>query len=85
MITNTSIGVISTPTTELINEALGSIGNDEVFPVIRHIETFNDYAAEAITRNTDNLLEEAYSLDTILPSPVPVVARNPRSPSPDLE
>ena len=36
-------------------------------------------------KNTDILLDEAYSLET-LPSPVPAIARsNPRSPSPDLE
>ena len=85
MITNTSIGVINTPTTELINDAIESIENDEVFPIIRHVETAHDYSAEAINRNTDTLLEDAYSLNTILPSPVPAVARNPRSPSPDLE
>ena len=85
MITNTSIGV-STPTTELIYEAIGRIGNDKVFPVIKHIETLQDYATEVIDKNTtDNLLEEAYPMSTMLPSPVPAVARNPRSPSPDLE
>ena len=85
MITNTSIGVINTPTTELINDAIESIENDEVFPIIRHVETAHDYSVEAINRNTDTLLEDAYSLNTMLPSPVPAVARNPRSPSPDLE
>ena len=75
MITNTRIGVISTPTIELINEATGNIGHAEVFPVVRHTETVNDYAAEAISRNTDILLNEAYSLDRILPSLVPAVAR----------
>ena len=56
MITNTSIGVINTPTTELINDAIESIENDEVFPIIRHVETAHDYSVEAINRNTDTCL-----------------------------
>ena len=83
MITNTSIGVMNSPISEMMNEATENI--DEVFPVIQHTETVNNFAPEAISRNTDILLEEAYSL-VALPSPVPAIARsNPRSPSPDLE
>ena len=83
MITNTSIGVMNSPISEMINEATENI--DEVFPVIQHTETANNFAPEAISRNTDILLDEAYSL-VALPSLVPAIARsNPRSPSPDLE
>ena len=83
MITNTSIGVMNSPISEMMNEATENI--DEVFPVIQHTETVNNFAPEAISRNTDILLDEAYSL-VALPSPVPAIARsNPRSPSPDLE
>ena len=60
MITNTSIGVMNSPISEMINEATENI--DEVFPVIKHTETANNFAPEAISRNTDILLDEAYSL-----------------------
>ena len=74
---------MNSPISEMMNEAAENI--DEVFPVIQHTETVNNFTPEAISRNTDILLDDAYSL-VALPSPVPAIARsNPRSPSPDLE